>query len=448
MPAQQPFGLIESGAHGVAIVAVNEAAAHLGIEAGTSLTDARAAHPTLLSRPAEPEKDRIALLKLARWAGRYGPNRHIDGSDGLWIDITGVAHLFGGEENLLDDMTQHLMSFGVAVQAGLADTLGAAHALARFGCPPDAAWAMVPAGETREAIRFLPVEALRLDAPRILLLKRLGLRHIGQLYDIPRDSLARRFRSSDAAAAVLVRLDQALGMAEEPRRPMQPPPVLSVARAFAEPLISSEALEAFTHELAGELAAALAAKDLGVQGDLWPVQEQSMLSLIHQRLESMEASGQLAEMQTQFKERVVQNTLRPKPVEGLQTDTRSHTHRVDPTVSVTADMADQNGRIFARKGQRINPLDTVSLAGPLYFLDADDERQVAWFKQQPAELNRKVILVGGNIRDATKALNTRIYFDQDGTLSRRFGLTWIPAVVRQDGSSLVVTSAAMPEGKS
>lgn len=192
----------------------------------------------------------------------------------------------------------------------------------------------------------------------------------------------------------------------------------------------------------------LAAKDLGVQGDLWPVQEQSMLSLIHQRLESMEASGQLAEMQTQFKERVVQNTLRPKPVEGLQTDTRSHTHRVDPTVSVTADMADQNGRIFARKGQRINPLDTVSLAGPLYFLDADDERQVAWFKQQPAELNRKVILVGGNIRDATKALNTRIYFDQDGTLSRRFGLTWIPAVVRQDGSSLVVTSAAMPEGKS
>lgn len=187
----------------------------------------------------------------------------------------------------------------------------------------------------------------------------------------------------------------------------------------------------------------LAAKDLGVQGDLWPVQEQSMLSLIHQRLESMEASGQLAEMQTQFKERVVQNTLRPKPVEGLQTDTRSHTHRVDPTVSVTADMADQNWRIFARKGQRINPLDTVSLAGPLYFLDADDERQVAWFKQQPAELNRKVILVGGNIRDATKALNTRIYFDQDGTLSRRFGLTWIPAVVRQDGSSLVVTSAAM-----
>jgi protein ImuB len=151
------------------------------------------------------------------------------------------------------------------VQVGLADTLGAAHALARFGCPPDAAWAMAPASETRAAIGFLPVEALRLDAPRVLLLKRLGLRHIGQLYDIPRDSLARRFRSPDVAAAVLARLDQALGAMEEPRRPMQPPPILSVARAFAEPLISSEALEAFVNELAGELAAALTAKDLGAR---------------------------------------------------------------------------------------------------------------------------------------------------------------------------------------
>ncbi|HXE02856.1 MAG TPA: DNA polymerase Y family protein [Hyphomicrobium sp.] len=265
VPSRQPFALVESGVHGLAITAVNGAAARAGIEPGTALSDARAAHPTLVSRAAEPENDRIALLKLARWAGRYGPNRHVDGGDGLWIDITGVAHLFGGEENLLDDVTRRLSSFGVAVQAGLADTLGAAHGLARFGCPPNAAWSLAPADRTREAIGSLPVEALRLDAPRVLLLKRLGLRRIGQLYDIPRDSLARRFRSSDIAAAVLVRLDQMLGLADEPRRPMQPPPVLSVARAFAEPLISSEALEGIAAELAAELAAALAAKDLGAR---------------------------------------------------------------------------------------------------------------------------------------------------------------------------------------
>lgn len=190
----------------------------------------------------------------------------------------------------------------------------------------------------------------------------------------------------------------------------------------------------------------LTAKDLGTWGDLWPVQEQSMLSFIQQRLGDMEKSGQLAELQQGFKERVVENTLRPPPVAGLRTDTRSHTHRVDPTVSIREDMADHNGTVFARKGQRVNPLDTVALPGPLYFLDADDRRQTDWLAQQPAVLNRKVILVSGNIRDATKLFDTRIYFDQNGDLSRRFGLTYIPAVVRQEGKTLVVTSAAMQEG--
>jgi len=265
VPARQPFALIESRTHGIKITAVNAYAGRLGIETGTALSDARAAHPALVSRAAEPQKDKIALLKLARWAGRYGPNRHIDGEDGLWIDVTGVTHLFGGEENLLDDMTRRLASFGVSVRAGLADTLGAAHALARFGCPADARWAMAPSGQTREVIETLPVESLRLDSSRVLLLKRLGLRCIGQLYDIPRDSLQRRFRSSEIAADVLRRLDQILGSAEEPRRPMQPPPILSVSRAFAEPLISSEALESFAGALADELVEKLEAQGLGAR---------------------------------------------------------------------------------------------------------------------------------------------------------------------------------------
>ena len=251
--------------HGLTITAVNTVAAREGVVAGTALADARAALPALLSRRAELDADRIALLKLARWAGRYGPNRHTDGDDGLWIDITGAAHLFGGEECLLDDLTRRLASFGVSANAGLADTLGAAHALARFGCPAGAAWALAPPAATRDAIAPLPVEALRLDGPRVLLLKRLGLRRIGQLYDIPRDSLSRRFRSKDAAAAVLMRLDQALGQAAEPRRPMHHPPVLSATRSFADPLISSEALEATVAQLCAELATALAAKGLGAK---------------------------------------------------------------------------------------------------------------------------------------------------------------------------------------
>lgn len=192
----------------------------------------------------------------------------------------------------------------------------------------------------------------------------------------------------------------------------------------------------------------VSAADLGVWGDVYPVQEQSMLGLIQQRLGDMQASGELAEKQQQFKDRVIENTLRPMPVDGLVTDTESHTHYVDPSITVAQDMADDKGQVFARQGQRINPLDTVSLASTLYFIDGDDKRQVAWMAQQtPPTVNYKVILVGGNIKEATSALNTRMYFDQQGVLSHKFALKYIPAVVSQEDQRLKVVSAAMPEAK-
>lgn len=196
------------------------------------------------------------------------------------------------------------------------------------------------------------------------------------------------------------------------------------------------------------LPLSVSAADLGVWGDVYPVQEQSMLGLIQQRLGDMQASGGLAEKQQQFKARVIENTLRPVPVDGLITDTEPHTHHVDPSITVAQDMADSQGRVFARQGQRINPLETVPLASTLYFIDGDDKRQVDWMAQQtPPTVNYKVILVGGNIKDMTTALNTRMYFDQHGVLSQKFALKYIPAVVSQDGKRLKVVSAAMPEAK-
>lgn len=277
VPPDTPLALVESGARGLIITAVNECALGHGVRIGTPLADARAALPALVSRPAEPGRDRFALLKLARWAGRYGPERHIDGADGLWIDITGVAHLFGGEAPLLTGLSRRLQDMGVSARSGLADTLGAAHALARFAATPGRPWAIAPAGGTRAALASLPVEALRLTDDSTLLLKRLGLRRIGQLYDLPRCALERRFRDSaqsrskaataaaaTASAAVLARLDQALGLAAEPRRSLREPPVLAVRRAFPDPVLSSEILETETGRLAGELAHALARQMLGI----------------------------------------------------------------------------------------------------------------------------------------------------------------------------------------
>ncbi len=268
------FALVETGSHGIRITAVNARAARDGVAVGASLADARAALPALVSRPAEPARDRASLGKLARWAGRYGPARNIDGADGLWIDITGVAHLFGGERELLADLAGRLARFGVTSRLAVADTPGAAHALARFAAMSGEPWVLACAGATRAALAPLPIEALRLDPAAVLLLKRLGLRRIGQLYDLPRASLERRFRSEAASKAkaadsakathaVLARLDLALGISDEPRRALGEPPVLAARRLFAEPLISSEALEAEVALLAGELCRDLAHQALG-----------------------------------------------------------------------------------------------------------------------------------------------------------------------------------------
>jgi len=262
VPDDAALALVQSGSHGIRITAVNARAAAEGVRVGQALADARAALPSLLSRVSEPRRDRLALLKLARWCGRYGPGRHADGEDGLWIDVTGVAHLYGGEARLIEDLCARLARFRLTARAALADTLGAAHALARFAPSPAT---IAPPGETEARLAPLPVEALRLAPETVLLLKRLGLRRIGQLYALPRAALERRFRSADTAAAVLSRLDQALGVAPEPRRPLAEPSALFVERPFADPLVSAEGLEAETARLSEELCAALDARNLGAR---------------------------------------------------------------------------------------------------------------------------------------------------------------------------------------
>lgn len=190
------------------------------------------------------------------------------------------------------------------------------------------------------------------------------------------------------------------------------------------------------------------AKDLGTWGDVYPMQEQSFLSLIHNRLQAMKDSGQLTKLEEGFQDRVKQHTLRPAPVDGLLTDTQPHTLWYDPTFTVGSDIADLQGHVFAHKGDTVNPLSQVPMATTLYFIDADDSRQVAWMKaQMPPTVTYKVILVKGNIREAADALAERIYFDQQGDLTRKLGVKYIPAVVTQDGMKLKIVSAAMKESR-
>jgi protein ImuB len=239
-PDVEPFALVDRGARGLVLHALNPAARALGLYRGQSHADACTIAPNLVSHPAEPERDREALRRLALWAERFSPAVAVDtalpAQEGLFLDMTGGAHLFGGEAALLADLRARLAQAGVSAQVAIADTPGAAWALARFSARPEA---IAPPGRAREAIADQPLEGLRLDSDALTLLSRFGLRRIGALYGLPRAGLARRFRGA-AGLRLVERLDQALGAAPEPLEPVRPAPAYRASMVFAEPVTHVE----------------------------------------------------------------------------------------------------------------------------------------------------------------------------------------------------------------
>ena len=259
---RRPFALVGAETRGLVLTAVNARATSNGLYPSMGLADARAICPQLLTLPSTPDRDAATLRALARLCVRYSPTLNICGEDGLWLDITGVPHLFGGKAELIADLAQTFHFLGFSAQLAIAPSLGAAHALARFG---RASPIIVPDGAIDTALAHLPVEALRLDPEVTRLLKRLGLKRIGQLYDLPRASLERRFNSKDAGEAVLLRLDQARGRKEEKRTPLFPPRRYVAALAFAEPLVSHEGIIAVLGLIAAELCQKLAHGQMGAR---------------------------------------------------------------------------------------------------------------------------------------------------------------------------------------
>ncbi|MDB5460941.1 MAG: protein imuB [Caulobacteraceae bacterium] len=230
--------------------AVNDAAKRFGLRRGQSHADARAIAPGLASAPAEPAEEARALEALALWFERFSPLVAVDGAEGLFLDMTGAAHLFGGEEALLREILVRLEAAGIKACVALADTPGAAWALARYS---QRRMSLAPAGGARDAIANLQVEALRLDEAAVRLLARFGLQRIGDLYNLPRAGLARRFRGQEGLALVR-RLDQALGVEAEPLTPQRPPPDYRAWQVLAEPIIDRDGVAFALPPLAQALA--------------------------------------------------------------------------------------------------------------------------------------------------------------------------------------------------
>jgi protein ImuB len=262
-----PVALVAETAHGPRIEAANDAALAVGARPGMRLADARALYPRLAVAPADPAGDRALLDRLAVWAQRWGPWAAVDPPDGLWVDVSAVAHLFGGETRLLADVQARLAARGLTARPAIAPTAAAAWALAHHGLDR----AILETGEDPAArLSGLPVAALRLDPETLLVLRRLGLKRIGDLSARfgdarGRDALKRRFRGRAPETRPLLRLDQLAGRAAEPLLPVVPVHPALVERRLLEPLRHRDLLDRVVADLADDMARTLEARGEGAR---------------------------------------------------------------------------------------------------------------------------------------------------------------------------------------
>nr|WP_281281735.1 DNA polymerase Y family protein [Rhizobium rosettiformans] len=242
-PERAPFVCAGRIANAMRITALDEAAESLGLRVGQGLAEARAICAKLDVIEADPAADRALLKAIADWCDRYTPLVALDGEDGLMLDITGCAHLFGGEERLIRDVDHRLTAFGFAVRISVGPTPGLARACSRFGGPQ-----RVAPSDMAAALAPLPIAALRLETQTVMDLARVGLKTIADLLAAPRPPITRRFGSGP-----MLRLDQALGREGEPISPRRHLPLLSAERRLAEPIMTEDQVL----DLAGRLAAGL-----------------------------------------------------------------------------------------------------------------------------------------------------------------------------------------------
>lgn len=249
-PAEAPFACIAPKGGALHLAALDPRAGALGLVPGMTLADARARVPELEAVPHDPDADRRLLRRLASGCGRYTPMAAMDAPDALILDISGCAHLFGGETALAADAEARMARQGFACRAALAGTPEAALALARFRT-----W---PAGCEPADLHRLPVAALRLEPAAEAALRRAGLHTIGDLARRPTAPLSARFGKEAAAT-----LDRLLGRADSRITPLRPPPALRFVRRFAEPIAYVEQALAAMTELAGEARRAMEARGAG-----------------------------------------------------------------------------------------------------------------------------------------------------------------------------------------
>ncbi|MGD0633671.1 MAG: DNA polymerase Y family protein [Beijerinckiaceae bacterium] len=287
------------------LAALNEGAARLGLKTGIALADARAMIPTLEIHDADPTGDAETLLALTDWCKLFTPLAAADGPDGIVLDITGAAHLFGGESALIATITQRLRRQGFDTRAAIAGTPAAAWALARHGGQKNIVPEETPETALAKLFGPMPLAALRIETHVIAELGQAGLRRTGDLLLRPRAPIAARFGSN-----VFARLDELLGVTRSPISPRFDAPAFMAERRFAEGITHRDHIEAAILALCADLCGLLARHDEGARrldvslfrvdgavkhieaGTSRPLRDpKAMARLFHERIETIGEEG-------------------------------------------------------------------------------------------------------------------------------------------------------------
>lgn len=184
----------------------------------------------------------------------------------------------------------------------------------------------------------------------------------------------------------------------------------------------------------------VAAKDLGVHGAVFGIKETDLLELIQGKLARMDAAGEITKQQHNMRDRAVARMETPPAAEGVSRTAEEKVFFFDPSITLDRDLADHEGRVFARAGTKVNPFDHINLTKQLLFIQGSDNEQVEWAFARQDELGgkAKVIFVDGKPLETMRNSKKQVFFDQNGSLIKFFGITQVPAAVSQDGDSLKI----------
>ena len=240
------------------IAAADAKARKAGIRVGMPAAKAQAMVSGLQFVDADPMADAAALERIALWAlAHYSPIVAVDGTDGIVMDTEGADHLQGGEELMLSGIVNRFHARGLTARVTIADSWGAAHAVARADGRKTV---IVPKGEIARFVEHLPLSSLRLPSDIVASLRTLGFRTIGELSATPRAPLTLRF-----GPEIGRRLDEIHGRLAEPIDPIRPADVIEVSRSFAEPIGAPETIDKYVTRLVAALCQALERQGLGVR---------------------------------------------------------------------------------------------------------------------------------------------------------------------------------------